>query len=178
MTTPIDPRAEPPEQPKTAQLPAADRTAIQLSELKALIVAGQSAINERVDDGFRGVKADMDLLGGQFESLERDVRGLQSWRVRTEDRQAVASMRAKAPSSFDMEQDAKLAEVIIWRNGVDEKLSATATKDDLAKATDAQTTAIVGAISKAAASPLLKMIGTAILGILTGYAVSKGWIAK
>ncbi len=171
MTTPIDPRAEPPEQPKTAEFTGPDKNSILLAELKVLMSSGLGAISERVDNGFKSVKADMDLLGGQFESLERDVRGLQSWRVRTEDRQTAASMRAKAPSSFDLEQDAKLAIALsdlAEEKALRKKLEETsATKADLEAVARAQTRDIVASLSSAVErSPTVRKLLLAIAGLI------------
>ncbi len=102
MTTmPIDERAEPPEQPKTVSLPSMTDRAL-LEDLRSVM-----------KDGFSAQRRDFDLLGGQFESLTEDVRGLQSWRVRTEDRFARNSMRVAESSEHDIEREAKLAGVIV-----------------------------------------------------------------
>ncbi len=178
MSIPSDPRAEPPEQPKTAQIPAADKNEILLAELKSLFVAGQAAMVDRVDSGFRAVKTDMDLLGGnvellsgQFQGLEQDVRHLQSWRVRTEDRQTASSMRAKAPSAFDLEQDAKLAialSELAEERAMRKKLEETsATKADLESVAKAQTKDIVQSLSSAVErSPAVRKLLLAIAGLL------------
>ncbi len=141
-----------------------------LAKLERLITAG----NDRADAGFKAVKADMDLLGGQFESLERDVRGLQSWRVRTEDRQALNSLRAQATSSVDLEQDAKLATALTQLAEEKAKFETleknAATKDDLKKITEAQTSAIVEAVKGIAAaaekSPTARALLLAFAGLL------------
>ncbi len=164
---------EMPPQPKTQQLPAADRTEILLAEMKALMVAGNAQINERVEVGFKSVKADMDLLGGQFESLERDVRGLQSWRVRTEDRAAASSLRVQQISAIDLEQDAKLANALIQLSEEKARREALekngATKADLEAITKAQTSAIVegikGVSSLAEKSPTVRGLLLALAGL-------------
>lgn len=158
----------------TKEFSAPDKTAILLAEMKALMVSGNAAITERVETGFKSVKADMDLLGGQFESLERDVRGLQSWRVRTEDRQAAASIRVRENSSIDLAQDAKLANALAAL--AEEKAARlaleknAATKADLEAVTKAQTSAIVSAIGGVSAlaekSPMVRTLLMAFAGLV------------
>lgn len=185
MTTPIDPRAEPPEQPKTAQIPAADKNAILLAELKQLmvagqaaLVAGQTALEERVDNGFRATKADMDLLAGHVEVLERDVRGMQSWRVRVEDRLQSNSMRAQATSTIDSEQDAKLSNALVALAEEKERREQlernSATKADLAAITESQTAAILAGFESFKKSPLVKMAIAAVLAAATTWLATKG----
>lgn len=135
--------------------------------------------------GFRTIATRLDTQDATLDAVVREGQRANSRLTRIEERVddfegriGRNSQRARQDSEMDLSRDAKLAEVIVWRNSVDERLAATATKTDLETATDAQTTAIVGAIGKAASSPLLKMIGTAILGILTGYAASRGWVSK
>lgn len=170
MTTPIDPREEPPEQPRTAQLPAAKPEDILVAELRL---------------GFRTITTRLDTQDATLDAVVREGQRANSRLTRIEERVddfegriGRTSSRVRQDSEMDMSRDAKLAEVIIWQNGVNEKLAATATKTDLATVTESQTAAILAGFDSLRKSPLLKMVGTLILGLLTGYAASKGWIAK
>lgn len=146
---------QPPEKP-TVKFEAPPDWAVKLTE---------NVVNLREDvrTGREETKADFALLAGQFESLESDVRGMQSWRVRIDDRLKSNSLRAQATSSVDLEQDAKLAQALMQL--ADEKARAdrleasaatkadvqrladvTATKAEIKVIADAQTTDIVTSV--------------------------------
>ncbi len=106
-----------PEQPKTKQLPAVD----PIAEIKGLLV-----------QGFKGVRADIDLLSGQIDSQGRRIGELEAARQRASDR---ARSLASTVSSSDLSQEAKIADTLI-------KVSET---HALATASAAELAAIRGA---------------------------------
>ncbi len=87
-----------PEQPKTKQLPAVD----PIAEIKGLLV-----------QGFKGVRADIDLLSGQIDSQGRRISELEAARQRASDR---ARALATTVSSADLSQESKLADAMIKVN--------------------------------------------------------------
>jgi hypothetical protein len=177
--------ADMPPQPPTTKLPAADPVAVQFTELKTLILTGNRVINDRVDAGFRASAADFSLLRGQFDVLEGDVRGMQSWRVKVDDRLRNNSQRAQATSSVDLAQDAKLGEALgllaAEKARADKLEKEMVTKEDLAKANEAQTGAVVaGVAALAVKSPVGRAILLAIGGLMlvsinaaTQYVIAK-----
>lgn len=189
----IDPRSEPAEQPKTTQLPAADKTDIQFNELKILITAGLSALDSKVAIGFKEqdirlarVEANIDVLGNEIGNVKKEVGLLYSWKDDVDSRLKTNSMRAKAPSAFDMEQDARLAVALSQlaeEKARREKLEETAaTKEDLKAVADKQTTDIVTSVSKLAEkNPTVRHLLTALaavavvgLNTLMTYLATKG----
>ncbi len=181
-----------PPQPTTTQLPAVappPRVDILkpetpgLSEVLGKLAAAVDRVESKQDAGFVAVKADFNLLAGQFEGLEKDVRGLQSWRVRTDDwraqnetRASNNSLRVQSVSSTSLEQDSKIANEIIARQALAKDVSDT--KEELAALrndTNAQTKILVGMatdVQRFLATPTVKIVG----GVLAGSVLT--WIAQ
>lgn len=173
-----DPKLPPAEQPQTIKLDAVQ----VLSELIRGVAAEVKSSREET-------KADFALLAGQFETLEQDVRGMQSWRVRVDDRLKSNSLRAQATTGVDLEQDAKLAKALVQlaeEKARGDKLEANAaTKEDLKAITVAQTSAIVegvkGVQKLAEKSPVVRGLLYALAGLVlvainaaTTYLAAKG----
>ncbi len=95
--TPIDERAEPPEQPATRELPAATKSEIQFAELKVLIMTTFSALDAKVAMGFREQDA-------KFETLF-------SWKEGVDESLKKNSMRAQASSSVDMTLESRQSQL-------------------------------------------------------------------
>lgn len=172
MTTPIDPRVEPevPTQPRTAQLPAATPQDILLAEMRGFRRDVTESLATQ-DATLEAVVREGQRANSRLTRIEERVDDFESRIGRT-------SSRVREDSAMDLSRDAKLASVITWQNGVDSKLAETATKKDLETATSAQTAAILAGFDVLRKSPIVKMIGTLVLGLLTGYAASKGYIGK
>lgn len=185
-----------PPQPKTQELPAADPVAVQFNELKLLIVTGLGALDARVGMGFRDLdtkvdrlEANLELQGGELGLVKKEVGLLFDWKGDVDTRLKNNSQRARAPSSFDMDQDAKLAQALsqlVEEKEKREKLEANAaTKADLEAITKAQTSAIVegikGVETLAARSPVVRGLLLALAGLVfvalnaaTTYLTTKG----
>ncbi len=172
-----DNRVEPPEQirPPEPTTKAIPQTEI-LSGLMNKLALAVERVESKQDAGFVAVKADFTLLAGQFDVLERDVRGLQSWRVRTDDWRAQSEMRlssnsirAQQTSSIDLEHDAKIASLttqLLEEKSNHEKLKAdAATKADVAAvlAENKLQTAMMTAVLE---SPMVRKIGYAAGALL------------
>lgn len=158
-----------PAQPRTTELPAVDKQEILLAELKVLVTQGFSSMNTRMEK----FEQNQDLQGGQIGVVEKEMSLLWQWKEGVDEKLKTNSVRAKGDSAHDLEVDAKMAEGLVWRRGVDDALARTATKDDLRLATDAQTTAIVtgvkeavqGVFDAAAKSPTVRRLGQAAVAL-------------
>lgn len=182
-----DNRVEPleqirPPEPTTKSIP---QTEI-LSGLMNKLAIAVDRVEAKTDAGFVAVKADFTLLSGHVDGIERDVRGLQSWRVRTDDwrsqnemRLTANSMRAQQTSSIELEHDAKIASLttqLLDEKSNHEKLKAeAATKADVAAvlAENKLQTAMMTAVLE---SPMVRKIGYAagalllqVLALATAY---------
>lgn len=189
---PEDPKPPQPDQPSTIRLDAVQ----VLSELIRGVAADVKASREETAVSFVAVKADFNLLAGQFDGLERDVRGMQSWRVRVDDRLTSNSVRAQATTGVDLAQDAKLAQALMQLGEAKarcEKLEEeAATKKDLealgttidtkiGSAALAQNAAIIAGVKSFVSKPLVQKIGYAagvlllqVLTLGTAYLAMKG----
>ncbi len=198
MTTPIDPRAEPPEQPKTLELDAVQ----VLSQLIKGVSAEVKASREETTASF--VKVD-DRLTSQDRKLDKVVtEGIEAnvRMTRFENRLEVLekspstpplnSTGVKAlidghPSQVTLETQAKLAEAIIeqakLRDAIHEtraKVELQPSKEDLKKANELQAEAIVGAVLKTPTMQKLKnalvpvlMVAISIIGLKLTMILSK-----
>ncbi len=105
-----------PPQPKTVQLPAADRAEIQFNEMKALFISGINALDAKVALGFRNMTADVSNVASAVDVL-RDRVNLHDRRFEdNEQRLNSNSMRAQVTSSIDLDHEAKIAANIIKTN--------------------------------------------------------------
>ncbi len=114
-----DARAEPPEQPKTKQIPAASPVEILLTQIRTAM-----------DAGFRETNANIDLVTGDVKSLKADVRNLQEWKLVVEKQPTVTSERVRAiadgyTSQVDLQHEAALSAEIIKNRERDRKIADT-----------------------------------------------------
>lgn len=167
-----------PEQPKTVNIPALTDRAL-LEDLTRVVKAHVTHVEERFDH------ADITLSAVVKEGQRTKVRltNIEERVDAVEGRVGRTSSRVREGSEHDMSRDAKMADVIVWRNGVDTKLTALDTK--ITTAADAQTVAIVegvkDAIASVAKSPMGKMIGYSLgalvlqaLALATAYLALRG----
>ncbi len=153
MTTPIDPRAEAPEQPKTAQLAAVPQWAIELTQ------AMKSGIAE--------VRADVALVSNDLGLLKTRVSIMEGLRTEDDMRASKYSGGIKSLSTSNAEQDAQLAQERAAREDLAKQVAALATSN-------ATQLAILSRLDKVAANPTVKLILFALGTIATGYLASKG----
>ncbi len=92
-----DNRADPPEQPKTVQIPAADKAEIQFTELKVLIMTTFSALDAKVALGFRDQNAKLETLFSWKEDVDARLRN--------------NSQRAQASSNVDLSLESRQAQL-------------------------------------------------------------------
>ncbi len=156
-----------PEQPRTVQLEKPPAWAISLIEAQA---AGFASVNEKVDSLATSVEVlqhdakDTRLRLGRIEREVDEVKG----------RQNDGSMRVKAESATNLEQDAALAAVFVKVGAIEQKVDAYGT----ALAANTATTDEI----KRAVSGWLKehpAIGVAIAGlILAAVNWAQSWLAR
>lgn len=149
-----------PAQPKTRELPAADKTEIMFAELKVLVTTRFNELDAKVER----LEGNLALTSGEVGVVKSELVTIHEWRGSIEERLKNNSQRAKAMTDGDRAQDAQLAQEITARQALAAKV------DVLEQKTDAQT-AILERLDKIASNPLVKQIaaaaGTAILTWLT-----------
>lgn len=185
-----DPRAEPPEQPKTINLPAVPAWAVELAT--------------NVRQGFTEVRADLETVKaeGQRTNLRltrQEVRmdDVETRLANNSERASRVSDGVRGLSSADLDQQAKLAAEIVRNEERDKKIAEThalasnaATKEDVKAIVDstatkeevktlidaasiAQTAAIVAGVKTFVSKPLVQKIGYAA-GVLLLQALTLG----
>ncbi len=151
-----------PSKPPTLQLPAVSPVEIAIAKLAS-----------SVDMGFRGVKADMDLLAGQMASHSERLGVLEGWRQRSSDR---ARKLEDTTSYSDLSQDKKIADVIVKVEETHAIATQTASNvAALAVGADARAKVldgIAGTIDGALKSAPVAKIATAVLYALGGFLVA------
>ncbi len=107
----------------TRELPAADRTEIQLAELKVLLMTGLGQLDTKVAIGFRDVESkvdgietkvdrmegSMELQKGEIGIVKQELGVLFSWKGDVEKRFNNNSQRAQASSQVDLEHEGKIS---------------------------------------------------------------------
>ncbi len=161
MTTPIDPRAEPPEQPKTAELPSVPQWAIELTQ------AMKSGIAEvRADVAM--VSADVAIVSNDLGIVKDRVTILESRRNDDEVRFNRTSNRVREVSQSDMEQASQL----VQEKAAREELAA---KVDALTTTQATQLAILSRLDKITSNPTVKVLaGMAATALVTWLASHGG----
>jgi hypothetical protein len=153
-----------PAQPKTLQLPAADKNEILLAELKVLMVSGFKDLDTKVDR----LEANLELQGGEIGLVKKEVALIFEWKGDVEQRLKNNSTRAQSAHGIDMEQSAQLAQ-------------ERSAREELATKVDALTTAIVDIvvpilkrIDALTKNPLVKVIVVLATAVIGSYAASRG----
>lgn len=136
---------EPKKQPTTVQMSAPPDWAIALSE--------------KVETGFRGVRADIHLLDNSVGAVKERIIVLETWKKETEERTQKHSGGLARASQVDAEHDAAIAEI-------KQKVDELASRPD-------STAVILGAVKDAAKTPTgQKVLGALVTLLLLamGYA--------
>lgn len=136
----------------------------------AALTAAVDRMSANMSTGFRTVKTDMDLLAHQFENLETDMRHMQEWRARVDERLKKNSVRAAAPSETDLTLQARQAEEIVKNLEQDRRLDEI--KDMVVKIDTAATArgevldGIAASVSRALRSKMAEKIAYAFGGFI------------
>lgn len=167
---PEDPRAEPPEPKQTVALKKDDIVQAQLKQVLDAVASFRAEVNS----GLTHLTADVQLVSNDLGIVKDRVAIIEGWKNDQDARAARNSKRVQQVSESDLAQQAQIADVITWRKGVDEKLSAVPTKADLESTTLAQTTALLARFDELKKKPVVRyalaVAGTAI----TTWLASKG----
>jgi hypothetical protein len=147
---------EMPEQPKTAQLPAADPVQVLLMQLRNQMTAG-----------FNETRADLESVKNEGQRTNLRLTRLEMRQDDVETRLTRSSDGVRGLSQHDVEHDAQLAQEKAAREALATKV------DDLSASQELQL-AILGRLDKLAANPTVKVILFALGTIATGYLASKG----
>lgn len=156
-----------PAQPKTTQLPAADKNEILLAEIKTLMTQGLSALDAKVAIGFGRLSADIALVSTDLGVVKDRVNVLEAFKVDSESRMSRTSTAVRGASQVDMEQAAQLAQERTAREDLAKQVASLAT-------TNAAQLAILSRLDRLAANPAVKVLLFALGTVATGYLASKG----
>jgi hypothetical protein len=144
-----DPWREPPEQPTTKNLPAADPVQVLLLKLQ-----------RSLEDGFRTTNANIDVVANDLSVVKSRVEILENERTKL-------SGGVRGLSSLNAEQDAQLAQERMAREAVAKEVQ------DL-KDTNAMQLAILSRLDKVASNPHIKIILAVLAAAAMSWAASKG----
>lgn len=143
-----------------------ERTRAEQTEVLTGLIAQLTAT---VVNGFRSVKADMDLLSGEFNLMKTEHRAMQRWQHTADERFRRHSDAKQLGSATDLSHDAKISREIIARQELAMKV------DDLVDKQDTQL-AILVRLDKITSNPIVKTIATILATAITTWAATRGFI--
>ena len=144
--TAIDERVEPPEQPKTVDMPKVPQWAIEMTMA--------------MKDGFRQTNANIELVSSDLGVLKSRVDILETERTKL-------SGGVRGLSTSNAEQDAQLAQERAAREALAKQVEALTTMQQTQLD-------ILGRLDKVASNPLFKTIVTILGTAFATWAASKG----
>lgn len=147
---------KPPEQIATKQIPRVDPVMEMLKQL-----------SEKTESGFRNVRADVQLVANDVSLVKDQVRVVEGRVGVLEEARSRTSSRVREVSEHDLEQEAKIADVIVWRKSVDEHLSA---QDDKLETIHTVATEIKNAITHPLGKQALKSLAVLLIAAATAAA--------
>lgn len=157
------PDEKPPEK-VTTQLPAVPEWAVELTRT--------------TKDGFRAVRADLELVANDLSLVKERVTIIETWRNDQDLRASRNSNRVKdlaeATSHVDLTHEAKLAAEIVERQRVARDGAETRAIVEKLQAEMSLQTAILARLDKVASNPLVKTIATALGTAILTWLASKG----
>lgn len=153
---------EKPPEKVTTQLPAVPEWVVELTRT--------------TKDGFRAVRADLELVANDLSLVKERVTIIETWRNDQDLRASRNSNRvrdlAEATSHVDLAHDAKIAAEIVARQKLERDAAETRALVERLQAETASQTAILGRLDKVASNPLVKTVATAVgTAILTWLSV-------
>lgn len=159
------------EQPATVQLPAVPPWAI---ELTTSVKSGFAAVNGRLDT----METNQEIQGDTVRDLAKRMTS-QEERVNAFDaRASLNSIKVRSVSESDVAQEAKIADVMVWREKVETRFDTVDTKlggleSSQAKQTEMITTVhstVTGVIN----DPKVRAVAKVVWVLVMGYAAAKG----
>jgi hypothetical protein len=155
---------EKPTEKVTTQLPAVPEWAVELTRT--------------TKDGFRAVRADLELVANDLSLVKERVTIIETWRNDQDQRLNRNSNRvrdlADTTSHVDLTVQAVKSEAIVKQMEQDRKIAETHTMVEAVKAETAQQTAILARLDKVASNPLVKTVATALGTAILTWLASKG----
>lgn len=155
------PDEKPPEK-VTTQLPAVPEWAVELTRT--------------TKDGFRAVRADLELVANDLSLVKERVTIIETWRNDQDMRASRNSNRVKelaeTTSHIDLTHDAKIAAEIVERQKLAREVAETRAIVEVVKSETASQTAILARLDRLTSNPLVKTVATAVgTAILTWLSV-------
>ncbi len=151
-----DPRAEPPEQPKTTQIPAISPIEVAITQL-----------TRTVESGIRELRADVGLVSNDLSIVKDRVGIIESWKNDQDARASRTSAGVRSLSTTDAAHEAQLAQERAAREALAKEVS------DL-KATNETQLAILGRLDKVASNPLVKTLGAMLATAVITWLATHG----
>lgn len=110
-----------PEQPKTQQLPAADKNEILLAELKVLVVSGFKDLDSKVDR----VETNLGIVSDDVRVTKDRLANAESRLGTLESRASMTSDRVRSASQVDLDQASQLAQERAAREALADEVAET-----------------------------------------------------
>ena len=133
------------------------------------------ALSEKVNDGFRAVRADIGLVANDVSILRERVVVIERWQLDTEVRIDASSKRAQEPSQHDLELKTEVNAEREAREALAKEVAET--KALVVENTEA-TLAIKKAVVGITTNPKVKTAAKALFYLIVAAAAAKGWVLK
>lgn len=159
-STRLDPRAEPPEQPPTRELPKVPEWAIELTK--------------SVKSGIAEVRADISLVSNDLGILKQRVSIIEGLRVEDEHRLLKLSGGVRGLSGTDLQHEAELAQERAAREAGDKAREVLTVKVDALAATNQAQLDILKQLARVASNPLAKTLAAMLATALVTWLASHG----
>ncbi len=150
---------------------AEDEKKQSLEELIGSLSVSMNANFAKTNANIALVSDDLSLLKGRVASVEGRQSDIDTWRAGNSVR--VRSLASDA-SNADLAQQAKLAEEIVARKSLAEKVDSLDTKVDTLDDKQNTQLAILSQLQKLAANPIVKQVATAVGTAILSYLAMKG----
>ncbi len=158
-----DPRAEPPEQPATKQLPQIPAWAIE-----------QTLLIKSVKQDVEAVSANVSLVSNDLGILKQRVSIIEGLRVEDEHRLLKLSGGVRGLSGTDLQHEAQLSQERAAREALADKATELATKVDALAKTNETQLAILSRLDGIAKNPLVKTLGAMLLTAVITWLATHG----
>lgn len=152
-----------PPQPPTVAIKKDDIIQAQLKQ----VLDAVSSFRAEVSSGLTHLTADVQLVSNDLGIVKDRVAIIEGWKNDQDARATRNSKRVQQVSESDLSQEAKLADLIVWRTTV-------ATKEDLKNTTLAQTTQLFARFDELKKKPIVRYAIALATGAIVSWAASHG----
>ncbi|HVG83521.1 MAG TPA: hypothetical protein VM820_03350 [Vicinamibacterales bacterium] len=136
------------------------------------------AMSEKMESGFRGLRADVSMVANDVGLLRDRVVVLERAKLESDERASKNSHRVQLTSENDMAQDAKIATLFTDVAGLKTDMAAVKENQVTAAQERAETAAMVKEIKDSVTgffkNPKVKFVGQLLFVLATGYAAARG----